>query len=106
MRLGENLPGVELLAGEEPGTENPHLWMDVKYAELYVDRIAAALSQADAANATDYTENSAAYKQNLEQLDGWVRARSARSRSTTASWSRSTTRSPTSRANTASSWSG
>ena len=72
--LGSDLPGVELLPGEEQGTQNPHLWMDVKYAELYADRIAAALSQADAANAADYTANSAAYKQNLEQLDGWVRA--------------------------------
>ena len=30
--LGTDLPGVALLPGEEAGTQNPHLWMDVKYA--------------------------------------------------------------------------
>jgi ABC-type Zn uptake system ZnuABC Zn-binding protein ZnuA len=72
--LGSGLPGVELLPGDEPGTQNPHLWMDVNYAKLYVDRIAATLSQADAVNAADYTANAAAYAENLDQLDGWVRA--------------------------------
>ncbi len=72
--LGSDLPGVALLPGEEAGTENPHLWMDVKYAELYVDRIASSLAQVDAGNAANYAANAAAYRQNLEQLDGWVRA--------------------------------
>ena len=51
VELGVDLPGVVLLPGEDPGTQNPHLFMDVKYAELYVDRIAAALKQADPTDA-------------------------------------------------------
>jgi len=74
LTLAAGLPGVDLLAGESEGTQNPHLWMDVKYAELYVDRIAAGLKQADPGHATDYDANGAAYKQRLETLDVWVRA--------------------------------
>jgi zinc/manganese transport system substrate-binding protein len=77
VKLGVGLPGVALLAGEQPGTQNPHLWMDVKYAELYVDRIAAALKTADAAHATQYDAQASAYEQRLETLDASVRARIA-----------------------------
>jgi ABC-type Zn uptake system ZnuABC Zn-binding protein ZnuA len=73
LELGVDLPGVTMLPGESADTQNPHLFMDVKYAELYVDRIAAALKSADPAHATAYDTQAAAYKQRLETLDGWVR---------------------------------
>lgn len=73
VKLGVNEPGVELLPGEDPGTQNPHLWMDVKYAELYVDRIADALKQVDPENAADYAANATAYRTSLDTLDAWVR---------------------------------
>jgi ABC-type Zn uptake system ZnuABC Zn-binding protein ZnuA len=77
LKLGTDLPAVQLLPGEEPGTQNPHLWMDVKYAELYVDRIAAALKSADAPNAGQYDANATAYKQRLAALDASVRSKIA-----------------------------
>jgi ABC-type Zn uptake system ZnuABC Zn-binding protein ZnuA len=77
VKLAEDLPGVELLPGETEGTQNPHLWLDVKYAQLYADRIAAALKQVDPAHAADYDSNATAYAQELEGLDAWVRAQIA-----------------------------
>jgi ABC-type Zn uptake system ZnuABC Zn-binding protein ZnuA len=77
VKLGVDLPGVELLPGEEPGTQNPHLWMDVTYAELYVERIAAALKSADPSNATRYDTQAAAYRQRLETLDASMKAKIA-----------------------------
>jgi manganese/iron transport system substrate-binding protein len=77
LKLGVDLPGVQLLPGEEAGTQNPHLWMDVKYGELYVDRIAAALKSADAAHAAQYDSQAAAYRQRLDVLDASVRAKVA-----------------------------
>ena len=77
VRLGVDLPGVQLLPDETAATENPHLWMDVKYAELYVDRIAAALMSADPPHAATYDANAAAYERQLEPLDAWVRAQIA-----------------------------
>jgi ABC-type Zn uptake system ZnuABC Zn-binding protein ZnuA len=72
VKLGVDLPAVPLLPGDEPGTQNPHLWLDVKYAELYVDRIVAALQAADAAHAEQYQRQGVAYRDRLEELDRWV----------------------------------
>ncbi len=73
IRLGENLPGVALLPGDEASTQNPHLWMDVAYAEMYADRIADALKSADPAHAGAYDAQNAAYQARLRSLDTWVR---------------------------------
>jgi manganese/iron transport system substrate-binding protein len=77
VKLAVNLPGVALLPGETPETQNPHLWMDPKYAELYVDEIDAALKSVDPSHADAYDSQAAAYKQQLETLDSWVRAQVA-----------------------------
>lgn len=77
LKLGEGLSGVSLLPGDASGTRNPHLWMDVKYAEQYVDRIAASLAQADPRQAHRYEAQANAYKARLATLDGWVRAQIA-----------------------------
>lgn len=73
LKLGVDLPAVRLLPGEEPGTQNPHLWLDVKYAQAYVDRIVRALQAADRTHADRYQRQGAAYRQRLDELDGWVR---------------------------------
>jgi ABC-type Zn uptake system ZnuABC Zn-binding protein ZnuA len=74
IKLAVDLPGVQLLPGEETGTQNPHLWMDVRYAELYVDRIEAGLAAVDPADATAFAEHASAYKSQLANLDGTIRA--------------------------------
>ncbi|HVA87702.1 MAG TPA: metal ABC transporter substrate-binding protein [Candidatus Saccharimonadales bacterium] len=74
VKLGENLPGVDDITGEQAnGPPNPHLWMNVAYAELYVDRIATALKQVDPSNAAAYDAGAAAYHQRLVDLDTYVR---------------------------------
>jgi ABC-type Zn uptake system ZnuABC Zn-binding protein ZnuA len=73
VKLGVDLPGVELLPGEDPGTQNPHLWMAVPYAMLYVDRIAAALEAADPANKASYDQQATTYKARLQTLDAKIR---------------------------------
>jgi ABC-type Zn uptake system ZnuABC Zn-binding protein ZnuA len=77
VKLGVDLPGIELLPGDAPGTQNPHVWMNVKYAELYADRIAEALKGIDPANATRYDTQVGAFKGRLELLDASVRDRIA-----------------------------
>jgi ABC-type Zn uptake system ZnuABC Zn-binding protein ZnuA len=58
---------------ESAGDPNPHLWMDVKYAERYAGLMRDWFSQADPANAQTYAANLAAYQARLEQLDGMIR---------------------------------
>lgn len=77
VKLGADQPGVELLPGEDPGTQNPHLWMNVQYGELYVDRIAASLKSLDPMHASQYDSQSAAYNARLEALHASVRSRIA-----------------------------
>jgi ABC-type Zn uptake system ZnuABC Zn-binding protein ZnuA len=75
VELAPGLPGVELLPGEDPGTQNPHLWMAVPYATLYVDRIEMALATADPTNAGAYGDRADTYRSRLEALDADVRQR-------------------------------
>lgn len=71
--LGENLPGVAYETGEDAnGPPNPHVWMNVAYGELYVDRIAEALERADPAHAAAYRAQAAAYRGTLADLDAQV----------------------------------
>jgi manganese/iron transport system substrate-binding protein len=75
VKLGEDLPGVDYLAGDEHEGEavNPHLWLDVGYAMAYVDRIARALAEADPANAAAYEAGGEAYNARLSELDSDIR---------------------------------
>lgn len=77
VELAAALPGAELLPGEDPGTENPHLWMSVRYAIRYVDRIESALATADPTNAVAYAEQADSYRLRLEALETRVTARIA-----------------------------
>jgi ABC-type Zn uptake system ZnuABC Zn-binding protein ZnuA len=76
VRLGENLPGVTYLAGDENGgATNPHVWLDAAYAARYVDRIEAALADADPAGAAGYAAAAEAYRARLASLDAEIAAR-------------------------------
>ena len=74
--LGDDLPGVTLLAGEEPGeAANPHLWMNVAYASAYAARIEEALEAIDPDGAETYRANLAAYQERLATLDEDAKAK-------------------------------
>jgi manganese/iron transport system substrate-binding protein len=55
------------------GDPNPHLWMDVRYAERYAALIRDWLATADPPNRAAYDANLVAYTARLEQLDGMIR---------------------------------
>jgi ABC-type Zn uptake system ZnuABC Zn-binding protein ZnuA len=76
--LGEGLDGVTYLEGEGgPGAINPHVWMNVAYGAMYVDRIEAALAAADPGHVTDLAARANAYRAQLMTLDGVIRERLA-----------------------------
>ncbi len=77
VKLGQNLPGAEYVAGEDGQPANPHLWMDVSYAKAYVTRIEDGLVAADPSHAGAYHANAAAYEQRLDALDAYVRTQIA-----------------------------
>ena len=77
VELGPGLQGVELLPGDAPGTQNPHLWMSVPYAKGYVGEIEDALVRADPASAAAYHQGADAYRARLDALDTQIRSKIA-----------------------------
>ena len=75
LRVGEGLDGVDYLGGDPDHPDeavNPHLWLNVRYAMRYVERIAAALDAADPEHAADHAAGAQAYLAVLAELDAWV----------------------------------
>lgn len=88
VELSEGLETVEDSEHEEEGADeeesdaehahehaegNPHLWLDVSYAEQYVERIRDTLTEADPEGAEEYKANAAEYLAELEELDAYVK---------------------------------
>jgi len=74
--LVEVSAGVTLLPlpGSDQSTGDPHTWMDPNNVIIWTQNIAAALSAADPAHATDYQSNADAYVASLRDLDTWIRS--------------------------------
>jgi manganese/iron transport system substrate-binding protein len=81
-----NVPSVVLTEGIEPigieegpytGKPNPHAWMSLSNAAIYVENIRKALVQIDPANATTYNANAAAYTAQFKAIEDRVRAQLA-----------------------------
>jgi ABC-type Zn uptake system ZnuABC Zn-binding protein ZnuA len=70
--LADGVPADRLL-GDEDGTPNPHLWLDVSLARLYVAHLADALATADPAHGAAYGTRASAYDQRLATLDTTIR---------------------------------
>jgi len=79
-----DVPQVVVTDGIEPmgitegpysGKPNPHAWMSLTNALVYVENIRAALVEHDPANADTYNANAAAYSEQIKALDAPLRAR-------------------------------
>jgi len=69
LRTFENAPPGH---DEPPGTD-PHTWVDPNNVMVWVDNIERALADADSAHAADYAANAENYRQQLTELDAWIR---------------------------------
>lgn len=63
--LTDGIDPISITGGDYDGKPNPHAWMSLSNALIYVDNIEAALSKADPANAATYAANATAYKAEL-----------------------------------------
>jgi ABC-type Zn uptake system ZnuABC Zn-binding protein ZnuA len=71
------LAGVGGTAAGAGGSVNPHLWLNVAYAELYVKRIVTALQAAAPAKQAAFQASGDAYLARLASLDAEIRAQIA-----------------------------
>jgi manganese/iron transport system substrate-binding protein len=64
--LTDGIEPMSISGGDYDGKPNPHAWMSLDNALIYVDNIAKALSAADPANAATYAANAEDYKAKLQ----------------------------------------
>lgn len=63
--LTEGIEPISISGGDYDGKPNPHAWMGLDNALIYIDNIAKAFSEHDAKNASVYAANAEAYKGEL-----------------------------------------
>ncbi|MEM8730714.1 MAG: metal ABC transporter substrate-binding protein [Pseudomonadota bacterium] len=63
--LSDGIDPIPIAAGAYEGLPNPHAWMGLDNALIYIDNIAAAFEAQDPDNADTYRENAARYKDEL-----------------------------------------
>ena len=63
--LTDGIDPIPIAAGAYEGKPNPHAWMGLENALIYVDAITAALAAQDPDNAATYAANATAYKARL-----------------------------------------
>ena len=63
--LTDGITPISITGGNYDGKPNPHAWMSITNALIYVDNIEKALSAADPANAATYAANATTYKARL-----------------------------------------
>jgi manganese/zinc/iron transport system substrate-binding protein len=73
----EILNDSDYILTDEEDHQDPHVWMDVQGWIKAVNVVAAALSEYDAANASEYRENAATYIVELEALDAYAKEKIA-----------------------------
>jgi manganese/zinc/iron transport system substrate-binding protein len=76
--VAENIPEDRRLAWVAKGEGyDPHVWFDVQLWQYIVEAVRDTLAEVDPAHAEDYRTNAAAYLAELDELDGYVKARIA-----------------------------
>lgn len=75
--LTEGISPIPIASGAYEGKPNPHAWMGLDNALIYIDNIVRAFSTHDPENAAVYARNGAAYKEKLRATLEPLRARIA-----------------------------
>ncbi|MBO9456481.1 metal ABC transporter substrate-binding protein [Paracoccus sp. R12_1] len=63
--LSDGIDPIPIAAGTYEGKPNPHAWMGLENAMIYIDNIATAFAGQDPDNADTYRTNAQAYKEQL-----------------------------------------
>ena len=69
----EGIEPIGIGQGPYEGKPNPHAWMSLAGALVYVDNIAAAMAEHDPGNAETYLANAERYKAEIEAVIGPIR---------------------------------
>lgn len=73
----EGIQPIEIAEGDYKGKPNPHAWMSISNAKIYVDNIEKALSKHDEKNAANYKKRADEYKAKLDEMGGKLKEKIA-----------------------------
>ncbi|SIS75759.1 manganese/iron transport system substrate-binding protein [Roseivivax lentus] len=73
--LSDGIDPISISSGSYEGMPNPHAWMGLDNALIYIDNIAAAFAEQDPDNSETYAANADAYKVQLRAAIEPLRAR-------------------------------
>ncbi|WP_323784658.1 metal ABC transporter substrate-binding protein [Thalassovita sp.] len=73
--LSDGIEPISIAEGEYEGKPNPHAWMGLENAIVYIDNIAAAFAEHDPGNAEIYLANAEDYKDRLRTTLGPLKAK-------------------------------
>lgn len=76
--LTDGIVPIGIDEGPYAGKPNPHAWMSLQNAAIYVENIRKALVKIDPANEAAYTANAQAYIAKFQAIEGRVREKLAR----------------------------
>lgn len=71
--VSDGIDPIAIAGGDYAGKPNPHGWMALSSAEIYIDNIRNALSARDPDNAASYAANADAYKAKMSAVIGPLR---------------------------------
>lgn len=71
--LSDGIEPISISGGDYDGKPNPHAWMGLSNALIYVDNIRDAFIQHDPENAETYAANAEAYKRQIAETIGPLR---------------------------------
>ena len=75
--ISDGITPIPIALGAYEGKPNPHAWMGLENAQIYIDNIETALAEADPANAETYAANAESYKQQIRDTLEPLKARVA-----------------------------
>ena len=73
--LTEGIEPIGIAEGPYTGKPNPHAWMSLQNAAIYVENIRKALVKIDPANEAGYTANAKAYTAQFQAIEARVRGK-------------------------------
>lgn len=73
VNLSDGIDLIPIAEGEYQDKPNPHAWMSPKNALVYTENILKAFIELDPANEAAYTANAAAYSEELQQIDAFLK---------------------------------
>ncbi|MDQ2093391.1 metal ABC transporter substrate-binding protein [Rhodobacteraceae bacterium 10Alg 79] len=71
--VSDGVEPISIAGGDYTGKPNPHGWMALSSAEIYIDNIRDALTKVDPDNAEVYAANAKAYKAKMAEIIGPLR---------------------------------